>query len=1331
MSADNSITGAAIAARFNSQAYELKEKIGEGGFGHVYRAKQVNTGQSVAIKFLTVNPEFDKVKKQRYIERFERETLLGSRLQHPNIVRLLDKGRSEDLLYAVFEYVDGQTLKQTLADSGPLLPAKASEVMAQVLDALSHAHEQGVVHRDIKPANIMLTKTGAKTHAMVLDFGIGTLVNEARQLDYKTITLTQETLGTPSYSAPEQLRGEPPTPKTDIYVWGLVLIECLTGQPAISGASLASIFHKQLSESNVPLPTTIAGHPIAGLLRRVLQKKANERAANAAELYSEFTQLNFSTLVGELASPAARQPLGNDTILASSDETQIHDSGMTYTGLLERKQLTALCVTLNVSAINESDEIDYEVVEALHRDQKAQCVDIAVRYGAFHVGTLSDTLLFYFGYPTVSDYDSRLAARTALEIVSQLRQRNPQLQQTQGIKVFAHMGMHTGLVTTYADSVPEGDTTSIATGLARLANNQILCSDNNKKMLDSYLEFQPQQQGEIGISTKKIGLYSLVGERQGEAFGFLRGNKHNYDFIGRELELAALRQLSTSNMDDDSTSVNKSAHVYGEAGIGKSRLTFELRNLTQSFNHIVAQCLPEHKNNALYPILNVIRYKYALDTQLPEDAAQTLLDAISKLTALDSDHTKPQAKALEPIPIICSWLSLPLPQDVPETLQSPDVQKQILFNTLVGLLVGNDTPDSSKPGLILFEDMHWADPTSIEFIGCLLNDPRFSTSKNVFVSTSRQSLPTQLDNCGFQSIELLRLDPQKTTEFVNNLFDQQNVSARLLDLVVTRTDGIPLFIEELINMLKQKELVKHLNGITDFVSEEIINEVPVTLRDSLQQKLDTLVYAKETAQLAATIGREFDYDLLVASSNHSESQLQNDLNELIEAQLLFLQRKVSGDTYIFKHALVRDAAYESLSARAKPALHLSIAKNLQRKESRPLALLAHHYQNGNEFQTALDLWCEIAQTNSKQSLHNEATKNCESALNVLAKLNQDDNTKLQEVDIRCMIATSLAATAGYASETINPHQERAIALCEELEDFSRIFSILWSMANGHAVKANRKDGIETADRLVKVANQSGKDYLLVAAAHLKGGIEWAMGDLVKAKTSYEQGIALYDYKKHHKDLLEFAFEPGISNFAVQAAVLWLLGEEDAANEAMATSLTMNEQIDLPASNTHVYSRAAYFYLIRKDIDNTQLYGQKCLDLANRYDYEMWVAQSLVVTGWADCHNKKLDSGLAKIEQGYNRYLKTDAIGHISFLLTLKAEGLLLAKNYNAAKGIIDEAIEMAIKHTDPFYLPESYRIKHLILANLEIESDGLQQALDLASSQQAHGYIKHILKMNS
>ncbi|MCW8994510.1 MAG: protein kinase, partial [Psychromonas sp.] len=411
-----------IMEKFHSSAYQLQEKIGEGGFGCVYRAKQLNTEQFVAIKFLTICSDFDDCKRARYIERFERETLLGSRLQHPHIVRLLDKGRCGDLLYAVFEYVDGKTLKQILLESGPLTPVETAEIMAQVLDALDHAHQQGVIHRDIKPANIMLIKSGVISHAKVLDFGIGTFINETCQQDHKSITLTQETLGTPSYSAPEQLRGEPPTLKTDLYVWGLVFIECLTGQPTMSGSSLASVFHKQLSQSNVPLPASIVSHPIAALLRRVLQKKAHERSVNAHELYKELKQINFANLVGDICTPQEQKTFFDNTntlVNTNFDETLIHNKSAYYTRLTERKQITALSINLSAQSVGD-DIIDYEVVDTLLHDQRNQCLDTAIRYGAYHVGSLADSILFYFGYPIVNDNDSRLCARSALDIISSL-----------------------------------------------------------------------------------------------------------------------------------------------------------------------------------------------------------------------------------------------------------------------------------------------------------------------------------------------------------------------------------------------------------------------------------------------------------------------------------------------------------------------------------------------------------------------------------------------------------------------------------------------------------------------------------------------------------------------------------------------------------------------------------------------------------------------------------------------------------------------------------------------------------------------------------------------
>ena len=735
--------GLDIPFRFYSDSYELLEKIGQGGFGEVYKARLIKTGQLVAIKFLTLSSEYSEDKKRRYIERFEREILLVSRLQHPNIVRLLDKGCfKNEQVYAVFEYVTGSTLKEVLTESGPLSPVEASDIMGQVLDALIHAHEKGVIHRDLKPANIILSKVGFKVHAKILDFGIGSLVKDARQIEYKTITLTQETLGTPSYSAPEQLRGELPTPKTDIYVWGLVFLECLTGFPAVSGSSLASIFHKQLSPNNIPFPPAIVGHPISELLRRVLNKKSNERMATAADVYKELNKINFSTLVGRLQNSEIDKKLERYNRL-STDETVINDICMLYTGVTERRQITALSICLNIRTVIEG-VFDDEVIDALHRDQRSQCQDIAIRYGAFHAGTLGDTLLFYFGYPVVSDNDSRLCARTILDIVSGINKRNALLESSQGLVVEVRVGMHTGMVTCYDDTPPEGDAPNISLELSRKAGrNQILCTEASQRMLSSYIKFDFLHASPLGVNSVSTKLFNLTGEREVEVFGFLRGIRKDNAFIGRDQEMDQLKiflnQVSgsfeslpvklpngaskTSEEGKVKSYKTRLAHVYGEAGIGKSRLIFELRNESKKMQHIVAQCLPEHQNNALYPILNIFKHRYYLDSLSSQDAFERLRSLILKLdTSLIGGKESSKEQCLL---ILCSWLNLSLDDGIEGSVLPPMEQKQLLFLALTALLTTREEyePDQSSNAsdntackIFIFEDIHWADPTTIEFI---------------------------------------------------------------------------------------------------------------------------------------------------------------------------------------------------------------------------------------------------------------------------------------------------------------------------------------------------------------------------------------------------------------------------------------------------------------------------------------------------------------------------------------------------------------------------------------------------------------------------------------
>ena len=1292
-----------IKKRFHSTNYQLIEMIGQGGFGIVYKAKQISTDQVVAIKFLTLTSEFDSNKRKRYLERFQRETALSSRLQHPNIVRLLDKGVcDDDLVYAVFEYVDGISLKQHLTENGALLPADTANLMGQVLDALSHAHDQGVIHRDLKPANIMLSRVGTKDHIKILDFGIGTLSNEVRQHDYKSITLTHETLGTPSYSAPEQLRGESPSIKSDIYVWGLVFIECLTGEPAITGNSLASIFHKQLSLSNVPIPTAVAGHPVANLLRRVLNKKVNERAGDASLIYHDLKQININSLVGDISTSHKAtssviqveasdnsfdinklnkiQILNNkfdinNTLSAALEETQINTGLALNTSMIERKQISILCVSLTLKSLNDSqvDDSDLELLDVLHRDSKSQCIDIAVRYGAYHAGSLGDTILFYFGYPSVSDNDSRLCARTALDITSNINQRNALLKNTNQLEIQARMGMHTGLVSHYADAMPEGGAINVAMELARLSRpRQVLCSQASKRLLEGYIEFKMALNHNLGTKKEAEAVHQLVGERLNEAFGFLRGTRSVHAFVGREEELDTLKHVFDDTNDDTPSYI----HIHGEAGIGKSRLIYEVRELTNKFHHYMCQCLPEHRYSGLHPILSVIKNKYNLNNLDGTDstALVTIKNILQKNENLNSKLA---------MPILLSWLNIPLPEGLEIEVLSPEVQKKMLYDAIISLLLTDCSVEKvSKRIMFICEDMHWSDPTTLEFLKYLLGHELFKKIQPILIVSSRESIGDKFENNQYLDICLKRIDASKSKEFIYKFFGCNNVSNKVYEEIIKRTDGVPLFIEELLFMMKNKNIIHHLNGVIDFVHESSIKNIPDTLVESLQYKIDSLTTSKETAQIAAVIGREFDHELLALVTRGDRTELRKNLNELLEKDIIYVKRHVYGDKYIFKHALIRDAFYSAINPDVKEVFHENIAITIEENKLNLLDSdvfsLIYHYQKCYKnrkvvFYSVLAVKKTIEIADFKQAIF--------FSNNALKYLKGIEHTVFEKLNIYHYLITSTMMLYGWASgkvEIIINHVKELISSVNEKEI---PFSIFWTIATYYEVR-----GIHNkCQSVINMALDGSLDEDDQSALHaLKSHSLWTQGNLDESLNNTKIGLKKYSGDVEH--VVKYGHDSKVFLLSVQALIYSNLGEKNKSKKAIIDALHHAESLNNPHSicMSKVYQCCCMYQ--NKDVDGFIEIINEVSEITNKYQLGNWNGTVSILKAW---------------------YLK-DLTLALSALKEMKDSGLTEMQGYwnsmiadiEISKGEFDNAnsrIECSIEHTkksgELLFLDELNRLK--------------------------------------
>lgn len=1302
-----------IKNRFHSSNYQLIEMIGQGGFGMVFKARQISTDQIVAIKFLTLSSEFDSEKKQRYLERFQRETALSSRLQHPNIVRLLDKGVcDDDLVYAVFEYVDGKSLKELLSEKGALLPADTANLMGQVLDALSHAHEQGVIHRDLKPANIMLSKLGTKEHIKILDFGIGTLSNEVRQHDYKSITLTNETLGTPSYSAPEQLRGESPSIKSDIYVWGLVFIECLTGEPAITGSSLASIFHKQLSLSNVPIPTAVAGHPVANLLRRVLNKKVNERAGDAGLIYHDLKQININSLVGDLSvkqnfndsdytnefnqysdrtegggngNELNADEKNNNNFSFALEETQINTGLEINSSIIEQKQISILCVTLTLSNLLHFDdnESDLESLDVLHRDIRSQTIDIAARYGAYHAGTLGDTLLFYFGYPSVSDNDSRLCARAALDITSNINQRNSSLKQIERLEIVARMGMNTGIVSHYSDAMPEGGAINIAMELSRLARaRQVLCSQASRRLLEGYIEFKVALNTSLGVKNDIQVVHQLIGERLNEAFGFLRGTRATNAFVGRDEELEKFKNVFYGNKSLKTSYI----HIHGEAGIGKSRLIYEVRNLAKNYQHYLSQCLPENQHSGLYPILSIIKNKYNLQEMLSDFDELNFIEKI-KYTLISCEGLDVEIS----IPVLLTWLNITIPDDMSITPLTAEAQKDILFNVLSVLLL--QPCDSNKQLLFFIEDVHWSDPISIDFFTFFYKHKMFDNKKHIVIFTSRSSVSRKLISSELFSIELFGLKDKKSKLFINDFFNRDNVSNRVYDAIIKRTDGIPFYMEELISMMLNKNIVHHFNGLVDFVSDQSINYIPDTLLDSLQTKIDSLLYSKDTAQVAAVIGREFDYKLLSDVSNKKSYELQRDLNELIVKDLLYRQRIVEGDVYIFKHALVRDAVYRGLNNTNKKNIHNAIGNAIERSKSSDDVnnLLSFHFTSAENYEKSAVYANSSAIACMQRSQYEQAIHYSKVAYDSACCY---ESTYDFRVEINQILTTATMMSLGWGGEEVEKLVSRSQRLIESLTVKSNDLKArtYLSLATYNNVRGNHNKvyGIIRLALSIEDLDDGLKSALYALKAHCL----WCQGDFNKALSYTERARNLYNDELHYDHAEKFGHDTKVFALSLEALIYASLSRHDISEKIIKESLRYAERIN----SVHSICMSKFYWCcclyLNDDFDGLKDTSEDILSICDLNNLANWDGVTNIIFSL-------ISGDSVKAENSLHGLLNAGATQMQGFWNSIIAEVEIKNGDNDKAYSRLETSIKQSIEAEDYFFVELQQKIMCKINQNME------------------------------
>ena len=1292
--------------------YELLELIGKGGFGSIYRARQIATDQEVAVKVLQLRQESGAPPVSRQIERFRLEMQLCAKLYHPNIVRLLDFGQlGDNELFTVFEYVPGINLAEVLARERTLEYQEAIYLMSQVLDALHCAHNQNVVHRDLKPANIMITSTGARRNAMIVDFGIGKLIHdEALQSDLSRLTATYELIGTPAYAAPEQLRGEVPTTRSDLYAWGLVMLECLSGELVLKGKTPYETIQNQLSDTLVPIPQLLINHPLGVILQRATTKNVAQRKVSASSLLQELQalHLNVGSQTAEMDRNRAPSPL------LPINPGELFNKTLTDPG--ERRQITALCCHLRLIS-HYDEELDAEEFERILSVQRMSCRQTAETFKGHIAGTLGDRIMLYFGYPQAYEHEAQQAVQAALAIQATIRQHSSKLETERGLSLDICIGIDTGIVVTreYHSAAHQtlydviGQTPEIAAQLDTLAeSDSVLISENTQKLLPTHYPLESIGSHRLHGISRPLEVFRLVSNKVESTEVIAMEDpylKIKLPLIGREQE----RDLLLTYWQQVKAGRGHSTLITGEAGIGKSRLVRELQQQAQQAEHtcLKCRCSAENQNKALRPLVEALE--------------QLLIEIDSEpLTALEQLLQRYDFEVSETLPLLVTLLDLTLPESYTALQISPEKQKELTIDALLSLLF---SCAQRQPLLLIIEDLHWADPSSLEVLTILTEEVAAEPLYVVF--TARPEFNPTWSVSDIVQLPLKRLGDETILQMVMAITDGKTLPEPIIKMVIERTDGVALFVEELTSMLLESDILQEQED--HYVQLKPISElaIPMTLQGLLTTKLDGLGRAKSTAQLAATIGREFQYDLLAAISPLDKLSLEQDLDSLTQADLIYRRRRQRQATYLFKHALIRDSAYESMLQTSRQEVHKRVATTIEQAfleivETRP-DLLAHHYAAAKQELQALKYSERAAKIALRRSEHLEAMDHANRALAWLSTIDNDKLRAETELNLNGIITPALMAIKGYSSPELEVVANRSQQLIDELGDIPQVYPTLWAIATYHHVRSNRQQARTVSERFVAVAEQSTDLSKTMTAYSTLSQCLLTEGKFLEAKTLLDKTLALQKDEEPSNLAVTYGLDALAYLGMTLSRVLAPLGFLDQALEQAERALQHAQQLE----HANTIGLAQLYVLnclkFREEREKVIVQGEETMDFSERYGLYFIKSLSSLVVNWAKQEdiNESRKIIASNIKNGF-------FIG-ITYYRSLIAESEAESGDCKKALETVDRCLADVEQIQEYYYLSPLYCLKGRLLLisdrnDMKLAVSCFEKALSVAEKQQALSY---------
>ena len=696
--------------------------------------------------------------------------------------------------------------------------------------------------------------------------------------------------------------------------------------------------------------------------------------------------------------------------------------------------------------------------------------------------------------------------------------------------------------------------------------------------------------------------------------------------------------------------------------------------------------VPYFENTALFPVTDLFQRLLQFHA---EDTPDTKLE---KLEHALSQYRLPLE---ETVPLFAPLLSLSVPENrYPLLNLSPQRQRQKTLETIIAILL---ELAEHQPVLFIVEDLHWTDPTTLEFLGLLVE--QVPTAAIYTLLTCRPHFqPVWHHRSYITEMTLNHLSHTQVEQIVTRFTDGKAFPTEVLQQIIAKTDGVPLFVEEITKAILESGQLKAVNRHYELTGAFSTLAIPATLHDSLMARLDRLVTAKAVAQYAAVIGRQFPYALLQAVSQLDDATLQRELARLVEAELVFQRGLPPQVTYIFKHALVADAAYQSLLKSTRQQYHQRIAQVLEERfpdtvETQP-ELLAHHWTAAGLAAQAVDYWRKAGQRAMARSAHAEAIRHLQQG-SALRETLPETRARLQDaLTLQIALALAFHVSKGQAVREVEDAYLRARALCEQLGDDQQLFRVLMGLSRCYGGRKQRQKAWECIDLLCGVAQRLHEPALLQEAYMIRGTLLCHDGALLSARAHLEQALTLYDPQHSRFSATHASLHPGVITLSRLSWTLWFLGYPAQALDRSHETLTLARVLGHTHSLAGVCLFAAVLHLLRGEATGVQTQVEVARRLALDYDMRQRHMTSAILRGWYVASHGQDPEGVAQMQQALTAYRATGLAQYqVWFLALLSAVQGQYGQSVQGLEGIAEALTLVEREEGERCWAPELHRIK--------------------------------------